>query len=317
MNWSRTKMIFLVAFLALDLFLGFRLYEARQFTIPVQDSNGQSAKDELKYQNITYHPEELPQIKEASYIKGELVSFFEDTPVPNDQGQPSPDGGKDNKGGKGKINQPRLKPFARDLQFIEGKKVQVIRQGNDKAEIFVKLLKPFAISEPSSETFSSELATFLKTYVYQGGEYRYWKTDESTGMYILVQSYKDHPVFAKSTFENGALRLFHANGQITDYKQTYLKITPIENSAGKKMILSPINAIYALFNHNYISTGGEVEDVELSYYNGLEANRDTKIFAPYWHVKVMPSPGKKARWYFVNAVNGAIQVPDQEDETAG
>ncbi|HET7616276.1 MAG TPA: two-component system regulatory protein YycI, partial [Bacillales bacterium] len=227
-----------------------------------------------------------------------------------DQGKTSPDKGKTKKG-------PQLKDFIFQQQFVNGHKVQKISPQGDPTLIFPKLLKPYKITKPSSETFASDISTFLTTYVYQGSEYQFWKKNETTGTYIFVQSYAKHPVIANSTFQRGALELFVSSGNITEYKQTYLKITPIHNKSDKEAIISPIKAIYYLFNDNDISVGGTVEEIELSYYNGLESNRDTKIFAPAWHVKVKEGDGKPAKWYFVNAVNGAIQVPNQQEENTG
>ncbi|KZE37553.1 hypothetical protein AV656_13430 [Bhargavaea cecembensis] len=70
MDWSKTKTMFIVVFAILNIFL-FSLYmERTNFFENLQVYGETSIEDRLKGDDITYG--KLPEIKEASYISGEL-----------------------------------------------------------------------------------------------------------------------------------------------------------------------------------------------------------------------------------------------------
>src|SRR5699024_9607058 len=75
MNWSRTKLIFIVAFLILDLFLAFQLYEKYKNAGKIQSLPSEDTPEErLEASDITL-TSELPDIKEDYYNKGNAASY--------------------------------------------------------------------------------------------------------------------------------------------------------------------------------------------------------------------------------------------------
>lgn len=70
MNWSRTKTVFIMTFLLLNLFLGYQLYE-------VNDENqlslisGNSTQDRLRENKISIDVELPDDLEEVEYLVGE------------------------------------------------------------------------------------------------------------------------------------------------------------------------------------------------------------------------------------------------------
>lgn len=311
MNWSRTKLIFLIAFLALDLFLGFQLYEKRK-SADIPPVGEETPKEQLENSGIEY-PQNLPQIDTATYIQGEAMSFVEDT-IPPDK--------KENEtktvANKKPDNKKQLLiPEVATLQFGQsGKQIQDIHVGFEDTVITSMLREPVKI--PEDENFTS----FLDTYVYQGSEYQLWKenTTENTHSYIFVQTFNGRAVFSKSKSQTGTLRISTVDGKIVKYRQIYLNFKKYDQD-DEKDIVSPLNALISLYQGNYLPFGSTVDEVKPSYYNMIDKDLGiVKIFVPAWHVVVKTDDsGEKQEYkeYFVNAITGVVQTLEKPEEDTG
>ncbi|HET7657861.1 MAG TPA: two-component system regulatory protein YycI, partial [Bacillales bacterium] len=208
MNWSRAKSIFLVTFLVLDLFLGYQLYNKRQNADNVLLNGTASPQKRMKVSLISW-PDHLPTIKSAAYLKGTSMSFVtESTKGGSDSktGSGSGKGGQTEKLGNGdngtnavkKVStvQKRLIKEVRDLETINGQKIQTIR-AKEETTIVSTLVKPVEVNLDTSEPFKD----FLKNDVYKGSEYTIWKQGGENSPYILVQTFNDCPVFSKGQSE--------------------------------------------------------------------------------------------------------------------
>lgn len=301
MNWSRTQLIFIVTFLVLDLFLGFQLYDKREHADQVLPLEEKTLQQKLDASDIKLPPK-MPETESAAYIKGTAQAFATEQPVDNEKNNPKKDKQKPKK---------VLLPELAKLETQNGKKIQQISvTGDHNTIISSKLVDPVKI--PDHPT-SSDISTFLNTYVYKGSEYHLWKWDEATSSFLFVQMYHNRPIFTKNRVRNGSLQLLTKDGKVIGYEQTYLDLKKYSKN---KDILKPLQAIGNLFKDNDLTVGDTVESMEIGYYNLIEQDLgESKVFVPVWHVWIKPKGSKEHKEYFVNALTGVIQTLDQQPET--
>lgn len=297
MNWRRTRLIFIAAFLILDVFLGVQLYEKRKSADEIPPLSETSTPEEtLKENNITY-PSDIPDISSVAYIKGENQYFGSKT----DDGD-----GEDNDG-------ESLPP---ELEMLEegtdGKDVQDIKVGIGNTTIRSTFAEPLDVPENPYEP--SAFTEFLNTYVYRGSEYRLWKVDESSESLIFVQTHEGRPVFSKSKNQTGSLQVWTEDGKMTKYQQSYLNF---DTYGKEKNMVSATKAMANLLQAGDLPVGGTVASVELSYDNLIEQDLgDVKVFVPAWHILVETYDSRDETGYeehFVNALTGVIQTLEEEE----
>lgn len=281
MNWSRTKLIFIIAFLILDLFLGTQLYQKQKNADQVESlPNGPDSEEKLKENEIGMPPD-LPQIEQASRVKGEPVTFADE------------DG--------------HLKPEVKKLEKKgKDKKVQKISVSSGGQTLTSKLKKARPMRKQSKD---DDFEAPLKKYVYKGDEYRLWKKGGTDGSFEFVQTFHDRPVFSTN---KKALEVKTEDDQIKGYRQTYLMLS---GSGEQKDVIEPIKAVEKLLEDNELAFKDTVTHIELGYLNSTEEEADeVKVFIPEWHIQVQKDKGEAEDEYFVNALTGEVQTPEDEDE---
>lgn len=283
MNWSRTKLIFIVAFLVLDLFLGTQLYQKQKNADQIESlPNGPDSEEKLKENEIDM-PSDLPQVDKATYVKGEPVMFAD----------------KD-----GHLNSEVKKLEKND----KDKKVQKFSLRSGKHTLTSTLKKARELSK------DDDFEAYLQRYVYKGSEYRLWKKGETDDSFDFVQTFHDRPVFSKDKNQI-ALQVKTEDEKITGYRQRYLKLT---GSGDEKELIEPEKAVKKLSDENKLTFGDTVTQIELSYLNlTQEELGEVKVFIPEWHILVKADKGDPDDEYFVNALTGEIQTLEEEDEETG
>lgn len=286
MNWSRTKLLFIITFLILDLFLATQLYLKHQNAEQVQSlPNGPSIKERLKDNNIQLP--DLPDTQKATYIKGEPVSFK------NQDGHLRAAVKKFEGHHKGKKNK---------------QKISVSKKGNTLTSKFRK-----AKDLPDSrEDWDDFLDDFLNNDIYKGSNYQECKESPLGDGLICAQGYQDAPVFSKNRSRTGPLRLVTKEGKITGFHQTLYKF---KKYGKEKDLKKPIDAIYKISKDYDLGYGDKVKEVEFSYSNlTQEENGEVKTFTPTWYVRVDGGKDDPDDMYFVNAFNGFVQKLDEDKE---
>lgn len=306
MNWSRTKLIFLIAFLVLDVFLGYQLYDKRKHADQTLPQTDKTPKQTLQTAGIKW-PTSLPQVQSATYITGRAMSFAaQSAPPTKKHGKKKGTGTPVDKG----TVQTTIKSGIAQLQAgTSGQNKQQFSLAANGTSILSKLSQPVPYSKPIS---TNAMAGFLSSYVYNGSDYQYWKPSKTDDSYIFVQTYQGRPVFSKNNSQSGSLKLEASNGKITGYQQWYLVLKPYKNKNDVKQLTTPIEAIYTLFNNNDFPANSTVEKVELSYYNSIENDfGKVKLFVPTWHIVVKMGHGGKVKEFFVNAITSDVQTLKQ------
>lgn len=314
MNWSQTKMIFLVAFLILDVYLGYQLYEKRGATnqLPTATSNTPPKKALAKAQ--IQLPSSLPHETTDTYISGKKMSFVR--PGSSEQSGNGKSGKAHSDKKTSSKNKKVLKP---EILQLEARTQQDINPENGGKEIYSTFKTPYPIPEQPS---TDDVKNFLKKYIYHGMEYRFWKKrSENMGSvtFIFVQTYKGHPVFSKGNSDTGMLQVYASDGKITGYRQSYLKLSPF-NKKNKKNLINPIKAVDILYENDDILKRSTVKEVALSYFNIIANPEKIRLFGPTWYIVVETGENQDKKEFFVNAIKGQIQTltpPDQSTEPTG
>ncbi|MBM7645505.1 regulatory protein YycI of two-component signal transduction system YycFG [Scopulibacillus daqui] len=283
MNWSKTKTIFIICFLLLDLFLGYQLYE-RQVRNENYDNLVQNSAEDILQKNNIKIDVPIPDVenKNITFLKGRSLKFVDSSGDLIDDLK-TLEGSKDN---------PKEKITAfKNGTLIEG-----------------TLSKPVPVPKNKSER-----EDFLNQYIYKGSDYSYWKLDEENHMMLFVQKYEDKPVFIKDRKDINILQLLISDGKVTGYRQTYFKF----KKTNQLDIINPTTAINNLWSKNVlpVSEHPKIKKIQLGYYNlvGDVNTNQPLIFVPVWYFKVKTDSGQHE--YFVNAVSGSVQPTDDKQDT--
>lgn len=274
MDWSRTKTIFIIAFLMVNVFLGFQLYEKRnENQYEFISESMLEIEDQLQSMGITYP--DLPEApKKLMHIIGRTHQFsdseFDD----------------------------------QDLALFE-------MSEDDK-----KLIVIFDEDRRPASPDADELLNYLGDTIPFRDEYVYSDllSSEDGSEVVFLQTYDGRPIYQKKESTNGKIVVQLSDDQnVVSYRQTYLDTNPQGN---EQDILTAMKAINQLYNNDWLEYGDEITKIELGYYSLVEG--EVQVLAPTWLVVV-----NDARYYFINAINGLIDVPDVdvitdtgEEETA-
>lgn len=272
MNWYKTKTIFIVCFLLLDLFLGYKIYDnSKENTISdaISDDNVQGS--ELK---VTATTPVTPE--SVNFLKGTQMEFVDD---------------------KGELSQ--------EIQEMEKSKPQKIEPFNSGTEIRGTFKNPIPV--PKNE---AERKKLLNTYIYKGIEYEYWKKDSKSNTLLFVQTFQNKPVFIQNNDLN--MLTFHIkDNQIVSYQQSYFKFDKIDNTINIISAETAISNLQDKSSDLMIGPHSTISKIRLGYFN-LVGDINQLIFMPVWELTVKTSGGdSKLRKFFIDASSGEIQTIDE------
>lgn len=266
MDWNKTKTIFIIAFLVLDTFLIVQFFDKKNSSeyAVIQET---TIEDQLAAESITYS--EMPnETEKGFYITAKSHEFT----VEN---------------------------------VIELKEQKIIEQDSEKEESSFRKLrmefnKPIPLPESNRQ---SKLNQLLREKVLSGGDYSYWRQDESTNSIIYVQKYKGKMIFQNHVNSIGMIILYvNDKNEIYGYEQTMLK--DIKESDEKEETIPAIKAVEALYNKKYLKSNSEVKEVNYGYYTQYPLSTQ-QILAPTWHIVVETSEEEREDFY-VNALEGDV-----------
>ncbi|MTT31083.1 hypothetical protein GMB86_03530 [Terrilactibacillus sp. BCM23-1] len=273
MNWSKTKTIFIICFLLLNIFLASELYQ-RQSEELTMDSPTQDLTQTKNQVNIDT---EIPKAPEnITFIIGEQQSF-----VKND---------------KNELIDPLKK-----LQGTKDDPTQSIKATNNGRAIEGVFEHP--IDLPKQNTNYQQI---IQKFIYKGNEYTYSSTDKDGNLHF-IQVFDSTPVYIKDPKGSTFLNLKVKNNQIVSYTQRYFVFT----KTNKVDIINATGAYDNLIQNNILSgykRNITFKKINLAYFNSignLDQN-DTMVFFPTWHMQVKTE--KDTHHYFVNAVSSEVQT---------
>jgi regulatory protein YycI of two-component signal transduction system YycFG len=281
LDWKKTKSIFILTFLVLNLFLGYQLYQKNDIN-NIAYLSEQPLEERLAINKISYQ-DKLPTYKDEQTL----------------------------------ISAQRYK-FTEDEQELDSKDIVLDEDASTDITLNYKLKKPIDLPEKDTKDLIGELGKFLEENVTRGKDYRYYEWDKEKNIIWFNQVYLDKPIFYNtSNFEipkgseqdfeapNGMIKFkIDDNGNLTEFTQTYLGIM---RQGAFQEIITPIKALERLLDTTHLKKGHKIKDIKLGYFS-LVGIGDLQVYAPTWFVET--EKGK----YLVNATDSSVQVLFEKEE---
>ena len=124
--------------------------------------------------------------------------------------------------------------------------------------------------------------------------------DEEKDKLLFFQKVNDNPIYFN---QNAMLTInWNEDENIISYEQRCLESLLV--LIRKKNFTSPIEAIKAYIQEDYLKTDSTVINISLGYSTLIQLTK-TQVFAPTWHVRVKLEDGE-IEDYFINAMEGKL-----------
>jgi len=248
MDWSKTKTIFILAFLVLDIFLAFQ-YQEKMKSNKYDMITQTTIEEQFKAEDIKY--EDLPnEVIEGSYITAKSKQFTEEE-IQNLHNQ-----------------EPM---FPNDEQLTPVTKLRM------------SFSEPIPLPA-ETDKMTNKLNQVLTSQIVAGDQYRFWRYDEKTKQVIYLQEYDGHVIFQDETDGIGMIVFYlDENREVVSYRQTLLEdIIELEN---KEELYTAIQALKVLYDKNDLKSKSTVTAVDYGYYTQIPLS-EQQILAPTWHIVV-------------------------------
>jgi len=287
MNWHKTKTIFIICFLLLDIFLGYQMYQ-RLRENQEQLNNFQKSNPYESSRTVNIPREvDIPSIDGKMYfIKGTFVNFKEDD--------------------EAKKGLKKIQGDHPEISFTTSANGQILNAvfTNDRQKI----------QKPKT---TAEMQAFLKTFVYKGDLYKHWPTTNDKDKVIhFVQMVDGNPLYSVSVNDGDLymLNVYTDGDLVTGYQQVLIKTTK-QNPV--KVTMSGQDAIQ-LIADNYLPMGHnpKVTDIEIGYINlatDIEESRDLPYILA-WYINVKSDQGNRA--FFVTMFGKVYEYDNGEKSSS-
>jgi regulatory protein YycI of two-component signal transduction system YycFG len=281
LDWKKTKSIFILTFLVLNLFLGYQLYQKNDIN-NIAYLSEQPLEERLAINKISYQ-DKIPKYKpEQTLISAQRYKFTEDE------------------------------------QELGSKDISLDEEASTDITLHYKLKKPIDLPEKDTKDLVAELSKFLEDNVTRGKDYRYFEWDKEKNIIWFNQIYLEKPIFynadnfevTKGTeldFEapNGMIKFqLDDKGNLTEFTQTYLGIM---RQGAYQEIITPKKALERLLNTGDLKKGDKIKEIQLGYYS-LVGVGDLQVYAPTWFIETENGQ------FLVNATDSSIQDLSEKEE---
>ncbi|MET1248417.1 two-component system regulatory protein YycI [Sporolactobacillus sp. STCC-11] len=268
MNWSRTKSIFIICFLLLDVFLVFEMYMRQQDENVEPVADGSAITHNYKMETIM---PTLPQ--NVTFLRGTRIDF--------------------------NYQKDALVQLASGKNDAKKQKVNLEENGR---QLTGMLVNPMMLGDVKNEDVQKSLLNM----VYQGHEYKFWRLDQGKETIKFAQTYQSRPVYVSTRNKVQMLDFIVQKNQVTGFRQSYLKLS--SNKHNKVDLINAEQAINYLADRTDLVGYSmlHIKAIELCYLNtvGVEST-EPLIFVPAWHI--VARIDSRTNDYFVNAVTGNVQ----------
>jgi regulatory protein YycI of two-component signal transduction system YycFG len=269
MQWGQIKLLFILSFLILDLFL------LQQFlSKEAEDELGQistvaeSVETELQENDIEVKegaiPDDLPEASEIvsssdNSFSDEIMSQIEEIDDSNQQ-----------------------------IEFDE-----------DRQVVKVTLDEPVEVTEDTVQDKVDSLIPF-------SSQYSYWGWNEEEGAAIYFQAVDNQTVYFN---KRGSLLVNIKDNEITGYVASLLSFSEDDSTVNEfsqsDVDLEPLNAIRTLLENGLIQPGDEVTSMDIGYHTSFDLapgeENGSQVFTSTWKVTV-----NGERNHFVYALYGTV-----------
>ncbi|WP_353406935.1 two-component system regulatory protein YycI [Bacillus velezensis] len=272
MEWNKTKTIFIIAFLILDIFLGYQFFEKRSSSEYEVIKNSNVEKD-MEMDHITFGNLSSDSATGYRLTAGQKVFTAEDIDALKDQ-------------------KPLMEMPADDH------KVTTLK---------MKFTDPVGLSKQKPQEDAESLVSSKIT----GGEkYKLWKVDKNKKQIIFYQMYDGQFIyqdFDSSTDAIGQV-ILHLNdkNEVVSYEQTMLEsFKRIQTES----LIPELDAVELLYSQNYLKANCAVKSVKFGYIAQYPLT-STQVLAPVWRITIEDkSKGTKKKTqqtYTVNALESTV-----------
>ncbi|MCY7779017.1 two-component system regulatory protein YycI [Bacillus haynesii] len=280
MEWNRTKTIFIIVFLILDIFLAFQYFDKRsnnQFPILEKSTLQEDMKaDHISYGNLS---------KETS--KGSSISA-----------------------------QKRIFKQS-EIKSLKGQKPKALMNTTKESaltEIEMEFETPIALPKTDMKTKAREI---VNEEIIDGSKYKLWKVDKTGKQIVFFQTYNGNYIFQDrqndDNNEMGEVVLYLNNkNEVVSYKQSMLqdiKEVKTEN------LISAVGAVEALYYPDYLKKYSKIKSAELGYFTQYPL-ASAQIFVPVWRIEVERKTDDKTihEEFIVDARDGALLQSQEKKE---
>ncbi|MHA6488485.1 two-component system regulatory protein YycI [Bacillus cabrialesii] len=280
MEWNKTKSIFIVAFLILDIFLGYQFFQKWQSTSKDYEVIKNDVEHDMKADHITYEG-----------LNKEATEGYRIT-----------------------ANQ---KAFTKDeIEALKDQKPLMDMPSDDRkvTTLKMKFTNPIALSKKKIEDDAQALVS-LK--IQDGEKYELWKVDKSQKEIIFFQTYDGHYIYQQTDTSSNMigqviLRLNDKN-EVVSYDQTTLETF---KQIQKESLITEMDAVELLYYQNQLKENSTIKSVKFGYVAQYPLT-STQVLAPVWRITVeydkkVNGEKKTVQEYFtVNALESTILDTDQ------
>ncbi|MSN98316.1 transcriptional regulator [Bacillus paralicheniformis] len=280
MEWNRTKTIFIIVFLILDIFLAFQYFDKRsnnQFPILEKSTLQEDMKaDHISYGNLS---------KETS--KGSSISAQ-----------------------KRVFKQSEIK----SLKGQKPKALMNTAKNNALTEIEMEFETPIPLPKADMKTKAREI---VNEEIIDGSKYKLWKVDKSGKQIVFFQTYNGNYIFQDrqndDNTEMGEVVLYLNNkNEVVSYKQSMLQdIKEVKTES----LISAVGAVEALYYPDYLKKYSKIKSAELGYFTQYPL-ASAQIFVPVWRIEVERKTDDKTihEEFIVDARDGALLQSQEKKE---
>ncbi|MBJ7895270.1 two-component system regulatory protein YycI [Bacillus atrophaeus] len=274
MEWNKTKSIFIIAFLVLDIFLGYQFFEKRsssEYDV-IKNSSVQTDmnEDHITYGTLSDNAKEGSRItaNQKSFTKEEIESL---------------------KGQKPKMDMPSDKHKVTKLKM--------------------EFTSPIALSKDSVEDDAKAL---VSSEIQDGEEYKLWKVDKDKKQVIFFQTYQGKYIYQENGDASEMIGqvILHLNdkNEVVSYEQSTLDTF---KEIQKESLISELDAVESLYYQNLLKAHSTVKTVKFGYIAQYPLT-STQVLAPVWRItveyeKTVDGTKKKVQENFtVNAMDSRV-----------
>ncbi|MBH0230287.1 two-component system regulatory protein YycI [Halobacillus yeomjeoni] len=276
MQWGQIKVLFILSFLILDLYLLQQFLEKQQEAElgKITYSASEDIETVLENNDVTFAPDAIPKetpevpilISEESKFSEEIIS--------------------------------KMKTLE-----DEGEQIVSLPSGN--------VLKA-QLEEPVEVTSENVLEQVNSVFPFSN-QYSYWGWNKDNGVLLFFQKVNDRTVYFN---KGGFLMVQVKNNKITGYIATLLAFSdsPGEDSEKEQMVdlIDSKRVVKQLYEEEKITSGDQVTKMTIGYHNSLNLapgqESGPQVFGPTWKVTVNESEN-----HFVYAIDGTIITIEEED----
>lgn len=178
-----------------------------------------------------------------------------------------------------------------------------VRSANQTIKIIGKNILSSKVNHPYLEFRPDDIASvrlFMNQYVMNANQYVYWSYEEDQKKIILVQTYKNHPIY-NNQFARVEI-LLNDNLEMIGYLQTMLEdLTFIGGDRERPVVLSATEALKIIEEKGVSLETTHISDVKIGYYTYVPLQTGTQVFTPTWYFQF-----DDGQAFFVNAIEGQI-----------